>query len=675
MLAQIQPILTWLSLNPHWGGFATFVIAFAESLAIIGLLIPGSVIMAAIGALVGANYLPLTNTILCAIGGAILGDILSFWLGYHFHGGIREIWPLRSFPTLLKRGENFFQKHGGKSVFLGRFGGPIRPVVPVIAGMMSMPPLRFLIADVTSAIIWAPVYMLPGILIGTASQALAPKAASELILIVVLALLIVACLFWLIKRIFSAAVSAVHRLLTRAWQSIEESPKLHLLQRILVDPMQPNKPTQLILVIWLLLTIIAFSFLAYNVHSHGILTIFNEPTYHLMRSLRNNVGDYFFVAVTLLSSKVFIPMWLAVFAWLGFRKHWYAAWHWLAVGILITLGTDFFKNLLHSPRPEGLFKTPAEWSFPSGHTTVSVCLFGFLAVLLSRARASVEKRWLFYGTAFFLATLIMISRLYLTAHWLTDVIGGALLALTCILLVTISYRRKVTKPIPITGIIVVAFVSLALSWGWAFYHQYDKLLRDYTPAWQFRTLEADSWWNHTAEQEPVYYRTDRFGKPKEVLNVQWAGLLSTIENDLTQHGWTKLSKPSLIIALNGLTNTNYKHQPLFLDQLYDDRKAVLVMAKTVQLGPNSALLVLHLWDAHLILDNNQPLWLGIISYRKPWHLHFLRHKTINLPQFPSPTDVLIKDLKDFTWKKVPTSPNQVSNSSNDDDDNYVLLIK
>lgn len=673
MLAKIQPILTWLSLHPHWGLFATFLIAFAESLAIIGLLIPGSVLMAAIGALVGANYLPLTNTILFAIAGAIVGDVLSFWLGYHFHGGIREIWPLRSYPSLLKKGENFFQKHGGKSVFLGRFGGPIRPVVPLIAGMMSMPPLRFLIADITSAIIWAPMYMLPGILIGTASQALAPQAASELILFVVLALLILACLYWLIKRMCCSIITKVHQLLTRTWQHIQQSPKLHQLERLLIDPTQPENPNQLILALWLIITLGLLACLAWNVYIHGILTAFNEPTYHLMRSLRNPSADHFFVAVTLLSAENLAPMWLAVFAWLAFCKRWRAAWHWFAIGIVAALGAEFFKLLIYSPRPEGLLKTPHGWSFPSGHTTASVVLFGFLAFLLSREEP-VEKRWLAYGTAGCIAGVILLSRLYLTAHWLTDTVGGLLLGIACILLITLSYRRKPTPRIPATGVVLTACIALALSWSWAFYHHYQEFLHDYTPVWQFRTLQMETWWTKGAQQEPVF-RTNRFGKPKEVLNIQWAGPLPTIENYLTQRGWSKLSKPSLIIALNGLTNANSKHQPLFLDQLYEDRKAVLVMAKMVQSQQNSTLLVLHLWDAHLMLDNNQPLWLGVIGYQKSWHLHFLKHKTTSLSQYPNPTDVLTSDLKSFIWKKIPIVPNQPNSSSYSNAEGYILLIK
>lgn len=121
MLAEIKPFLDWLQLHPHWGGFIAGLIAFSESLVVIGLLIPGSVMMTAIGTLIGADILPFTITILWAIAGAILGDTLSFWLGHHYHERLRDFWPFRTHPKILAKGEQFFLSHGRKGVFIGRF--------------------------------------------------------------------------------------------------------------------------------------------------------------------------------------------------------------------------------------------------------------------------------------------------------------------------------------------------------------------------------------------------------------------------------------------------------------------------------------------------------------------------------------------------------------------------
>ena len=161
---DLKPLTDWLQANPGLAGLATFVISLAESLAIIGTLIPGTLVMGAIGALIGAGILPGIEITLWAIAGAVVGDGMSYWLGYHYHGHIREIWPFRSYPSLLKKGENFFLKYGGMSVFMGRFIGPIRPIIPVVAGMMNMSPSRFTLANITSAIAWAPAYMMPGII-------------------------------------------------------------------------------------------------------------------------------------------------------------------------------------------------------------------------------------------------------------------------------------------------------------------------------------------------------------------------------------------------------------------------------------------------------------------------------------------------------------------------------
>jgi len=673
MFVEIKPLLNWLYLHPHWAGFVTFLVAFTESLAVVGLLIPGTVVMVALGSLIGTGYMPLVGTTLWAISGAIAGDALSYWLGYCFHDKIRKIWPLRTYPGLLQTGEAFFHKHGGKSIFLGRFAGPVRPILPLMAGMMSMPPLRFFLADILSGIIWAPAFLLPGVLIGAASQALAPEMATQFIFVIVLGLLILWCVSWLLKLGYVFTTEFFARSVNNIWQRIRQNPRLTFLQQLLTDPTRPENPAQLRLAIYLIALIIAFLILAYSVAHHGLFTFANEPVYHLMRSLRAISADRFFVALTLLSSKVLMPMWLAVFVWLLIGKYWRAAFHWLALGLLCFAGAGIFKHLIHSARPTGLITTPEGWSFPSGHTTVSLAIFGFLAVLLCREQSLSRQRWA-YGLAAFLAGLIMLSRLYLTAHWLSDIVGGILLATACIAVVTLSYRRQVTKRIAPLGIILTAIISLGLSWGWAAYHQYQQALYDYTPTWQTRALALNFWWSQNQNIQPLY-RSNRFGKPLQILNVQWTGSLDQIEKALSQQGWYKLTRPSLLLAINALTDKNSKHRAYFLDQLYEDRKAVFEMAKVIKLPQGPETITLRLWDSHLVLDNGQTLWVGTIGYRKPWHIHFLK-KVNNPVQFPAVTDVLAQDLKQFTWKKVPYVNIQVPKDEADINwDGYILLIR
>jgi membrane protein DedA with SNARE-associated domain len=157
-----QGVQEWIIDNPNWAGMAVFTISMCESLAVIGLFIPGIIAMSIIGGLVSADILAIVPTLLWAIGGAIAGDGISYYIGHHFRDHLPLYWPFRRFPQWLERGKSFFIAHGSKSIVIGRFVGPVRPFIPVVAGMMGMKPRTFLMANIFSAIIWAPIYMLPG---------------------------------------------------------------------------------------------------------------------------------------------------------------------------------------------------------------------------------------------------------------------------------------------------------------------------------------------------------------------------------------------------------------------------------------------------------------------------------------------------------------------------------
>ena len=118
--------------------------------------------MIAAGLLVPSGTIDLFPLLSGAILGAVLGDGISYWLGLRFGPNIKLIWPFSRNPSLLAHGEVLFQRFGGASVFIGRFFGPFRAAVPLVAGMMRMPLLHFWIANVASALIWAPALLLPG---------------------------------------------------------------------------------------------------------------------------------------------------------------------------------------------------------------------------------------------------------------------------------------------------------------------------------------------------------------------------------------------------------------------------------------------------------------------------------------------------------------------------------
>ena len=145
-----------------WAAPIVFVLAFAESLAFLSLLVPAWGALVAIGALIGVSGISFWPVWLAGGLGAALGDWVSYWFGFKYKEHVAEMWPLSRYPELLPRGEAFVKDWGVPSIFIGRFFGPLRASVPLAAGIFEMPYLRFQIANFSSALVWSAVLLLFG---------------------------------------------------------------------------------------------------------------------------------------------------------------------------------------------------------------------------------------------------------------------------------------------------------------------------------------------------------------------------------------------------------------------------------------------------------------------------------------------------------------------------------
>ena len=163
-------VTDFIAAHRAWAMPILFLVSFGESFAFLSLLIPGTTILAACGALVPGGTLSLWPLLAGAIPGAILGDSVSYWLGRRYGMAITRLWPLSRHPAMVASGEAFLRRHGVPSVAIGRFFGPLRAVIPLVAGIALMDRRRFWIANVLSAFVWAPAIMLPGVLLGWAAD-------------------------------------------------------------------------------------------------------------------------------------------------------------------------------------------------------------------------------------------------------------------------------------------------------------------------------------------------------------------------------------------------------------------------------------------------------------------------------------------------------------------------
>jgi membrane protein DedA with SNARE-associated domain len=157
--------IAFIQTNKAWAAPIVFVLAFGESLAFISLFLPFWAMLVGIGTLITMSGLDFWSIWIAASVGAALGDWLSYWLGKHFQHRIAGWWPLSKYPWMMPKGEAFFRYWGWMAIVLGRFSGPLRATVPLIAGVTHMPWWPFQIANFSSAFLWAGILLAPGSLL------------------------------------------------------------------------------------------------------------------------------------------------------------------------------------------------------------------------------------------------------------------------------------------------------------------------------------------------------------------------------------------------------------------------------------------------------------------------------------------------------------------------------
>lgn len=191
---------------------AIALVAFFESLALVGLILPGTVMMAALGALIGSGEVNFWHAWLAGIVGCLLGDWLSFWLGWRFKKPLHRWSFLKKHKALLDKTEHALHEHSLFTILVGRFVGPTRPLVPMVAGMLDLPIRKFLPPNIIGCLLWPPFYFLPGILAGAAIDIPADMQSSSFKWLLLLTAIVLWLACWLCWRLWRAGKSGSDRL-------------------------------------------------------------------------------------------------------------------------------------------------------------------------------------------------------------------------------------------------------------------------------------------------------------------------------------------------------------------------------------------------------------------------------------------------------------------------------
>jgi undecaprenyl-diphosphatase len=599
----------WITSHPNLAGLVIFFASFAESLAFVGLIMPGAALMLTAGALIANGALSFWPTMAWAVCGAVLADGLSFWIGHHFQERIRSFPLFVRFPNMLVRGEDFFHRHGGKSVFFGRFVGPVRPIIPLIAGMLRMRQGRFTVYNILSALAWAPAYLLPGMAFG-ASLALAGEVAGRLAVL----LIIIFVLIWLVFSLFRRGFFFI---LTHwvIWEKkliilIDRSP---LLQQWLGGFF--NKDVSLLRPLIVLMFIFIGAFRLFLGITEDVLT--GDPLvqsgrslYHLLQGLRTPWGDIIMVAMTMLGdAAVTVPLALAVLVLLCVKKDRSSALFLTAITTGGFLLVTLVKQITRIPRPVDMYGGAVHWAFPSSHATMSLVIYGFIALLCSR-ELPAKRRWLPFGLALLLILVIGFSRLYLGAHWLSDVVGGFSLGMAWLIIMTIWYLHG-KRPFTCHGLfrfsLAVFFLAAAVHWSTGFTHNRVRYRQQYTTV----QMSSETWFDDGWQQLPAR-RLDLGGEKEQTLNLQYAGTLPQLERLLAKSGWKRPVPLTPATSLRWLMADPGVFDLPVLPQVNDGRNESLLLIHTLP-DINNDFLALRLWPADVSIDNSRPLWLGTLT--------------------------------------------------------------
>jgi membrane protein DedA with SNARE-associated domain/membrane-associated phospholipid phosphatase len=620
-------LLHLLAGHPAWTLTVIFLAAFLEAIAVIGTFIPGSTAMFLAGALTGTGSLSLVWVLVWAIAGAIAGDGMSFWIGSRYKDRIVRLWPFSKHPEVLEAGHNYFKKHGAKSVVLARFIAPLRAIVPVVAGMLGMTPVRFYVMNVLSALIWAPAHILPGVVFG-ASVLLAGAVSFRLV--VILALLV--GIVWLSFRAAGFLLShanawskATGRYLGD-WACRHPGPFGRFARKML-DPETPDASSILLASLIVLTSGALFFGVLEDVISGDPLTQVDLSVYHFLQSVRTPWGDAVLAGMSTLGSTITLAALIGtVVFWMLLEQRWRTIGYWLAAVVFSQLLIFALQFAMHRAPPNALMA--GAYVFPSNHVAATVIVYGFLAFLLAR-RVGMLEGVLVAAASTIVVILVALAGVYFGRYWVSDAIGGAALAYAwvAIIALTAMWRHPQAppeRPFMPAVVLVVMLVSVGAQLGFT---------RGAPPPGsaprQPPVLVTQSQWTLSVWKRLPCFRSDMGGDLKEPLSLQWVSELDAIRGLLRAQGWvegTDLSPHSLLSLAS--PNVSATSLPV-LPKLNNGVPSSAVFMRPGDTRDERD--VLRFWPSGYTVDNGTsatPLWVGTFTHerlsRRSWPINILR---------------------------------------------------
>ena len=381
-------------------------------------------------------------------------------------------------------------------------------------------------------------------------------------------------------------------------------PVVGTLPAALLDPSRPEAKGLSMLALLLLLAAVCSAGIFSAMGEDGLLRNLDIYTYHWLQSLRTPAIDSFMGQVARLGSNaVLAALFGAILLWLGWRRRWSAALHWLAAGAFSSLMIWTIGRFIPLPEP------PAIGDLADSHAAHSMVVYGFLGILIGR-ELNGALRALVYSLAGTLIVLVATTHIYLGINWLASTLGGLSFGLAWVMFLGIAYRQHTVENLPTVGLLGVTLLALAIALP--FTHTPDLATQRDSTASITTEIRREAWLAGAWRELPQV-RIDIRNHNEQPLALQYAGTLADLEQQLGRHGWH--APPALTASswLKWLNKDAALGQMPILPHVHDGRHQALLLTHEID-GRSVAL---RLWPTHYRLSDSRqsiPLWVGTLGY-------------------------------------------------------------
>jgi len=427
-----------------WTYLVVGVLAFLETGAFVGLVAPGETVVIVGGVIAGQGEISLIVLIGIVWTSAILGDTTSFFIGRRLGRGfvLRHGPKVKIDEARLEQVEAYFDRHGGKTILIGRFIGLVRALAPFVAGSSGISYRRFIPYSIIGCGIWATTFCVLGYVFYASFDRVADVAGKATfgfgLTIGTIIVAVVAyrelrhaqrrrqLVEWMdrkpvLRQLVAAGRPIRRRVIAPLWNVVAPQARF-LYGRITPGGLGLELTTALAVAG---VGLYVFTVYAVLLHADPGPTPADNELLDLAARFHGHqlLTDVVRFITDLGSFATVLTLVLVVSILLAVRRNWIELVAFLSGAILLYVAVHLAKVGVDRPRPGTMLVDADGRSYPSGHAAYST-VWVAAALVIARVVPGIASKAALLGGAIALAAAIGLSRIYLHVHYWSDVAGG-----------------------------------------------------------------------------------------------------------------------------------------------------------------------------------------------------------------------------------------------------------